>query len=418
MYKKIKSLLNTHTVRQSVITSFSTFTTAGLGAVYYLLLARLLGPEKYGLMTLSLQIMLAVTPLADLGTGTAMVRFIGEKTTDYKSFTSVAFRIKLFTGVLSILLLTLGANFISVNLFREPRLATLLPLVGLGVIVIMLFNFSVAILQGLQKFVAWGGVQIGANIIRILLLGVIYVVGLISPSAAILIFIISFIIGFLFSWRWLDKSTITSKVTRNTFEEFWRFNKWTALFTIAASISSRLDSFFTARYLNITQVGIYSLAITMSSFLPQVASALGAVTAPKFSRFSSNKESNIYLKKTLPFALVVSVGVSLLMVPAGLFVVWFTGRDFSSAMTPFIILLISMVIFAGSGPLRDSLLYSYKKPQIFFYAAVIQGFVVSISGIFLIPKYGITGAAISTLLSQVSILIICIFSYIRLNNKK
>lgn len=413
MYKVI-SLFKTATIRESVITSSATFLTAGLGAIFYLLVAKLTGPREYGLFSLSLQIMLALAPLADAGTGTVLVRFVGQHSENekYLPYASIALRLKLVFSTLCFLILTIFSKPIAVNILNQPDIWPLLPFSGLGIMALVLMSFTTSTLQGLQKFIPWGATQIGANLLRLLMVMIFFSLSILNAKIALVAFIISVFSTFIFGWKWLNINIISIKTSIKIFKEFWSFGKWTALFTIVSAIVSRLDSFYTARYLDISQTGLYSLAITMSSFLPQLTAAIGAVTSPKFAKFTSNSDLSIYRKKALMFSSALSITVSFIMIPTALIVIKLTGKDFNDSFIPFVILLISMCIFASTGPIRDSILFGYKDPKFFFYAALIQGIVVTISGLTLIPIIGITGAALGSLLSHIVLALVCIL-YVR-----
>ncbi len=413
MYKRLVLLLKTTTVRQSVVTSASTFAYAGLGAVFYLLVARLVGPAEFGLLSLALQITLSVSSIADVGIATTLVRFVGEHAASpkYLTFASLALRTKLVLGSISIFLIIFFSNFIGNNLLHQPAIIPLLPIAGFGVMAIMLLSFSTSTLQGLQKFMPWGFIQIGANVLRLIIIGALFAGGYLTAKTSLLAFILSIFSGFLLAWIWLDKKIITSPVTREVWKQFWHYSRWTAGFTMLSALVSRLDSFFTARYLDASQLGIYYLALTMSSFLPQLTVALGAVTSPKFASFQNYAQAKTYLKKSLLFNFAVSAGVALLMIPVSLLVIRFTGKDYSSSFLPYLTLLLALVIFSSTSPLRDTILYSFKKPQIFFLASVLQGVVIIIFSLTLIPRLGILGAGLSTLISHIVLALYVTYQY-------
>ncbi len=416
MYKHLKSVLTSHTVRQTFITSFSTFAAAGLGAVFYLLLARNMSVKDFGLFSLGLSVLLTGSSLTDLGMSPSIVRFVGANKDGnrYFPYANIAFRIKVITSLVSLLILTVFSQQIAIGLFNQPDLAPFLPLVGLGIACMVMFSLSASVLQGLQEYVWWGGIQVGANLIRLIVLSSCIFLGLVTPTTALLMFGGTLFAGFAISWFKLNKKILLTKPLTSQIREFWGYNKWTAVFTIVAASVSRLDTFMVARYVQIEQVGIYSLALTMVSFLPQLSSAIGAVTGPKFAGFTDNTQSHHYFKKALLFSSGVSVLTALAMIPASLFVIWYTGKNYDGAFTPFLVLLAGIAVFSASGPLRDSILYAHKKPQFFVWAGLVQGLVVmGVCGL-LIPSIGILGASWSILASHVVLLFLCFLYYRRL----
>jgi len=420
MYERIKKVMVTHTFRQSVVTVISTFGSAGLGAVFYLLIARLIGSHEYGLFSISLTIASIAVTFADVGMSQGLVKFVARNASGngYFPYAKLALVTKLGIGGLIGLGLWLLARPISELVLHQPEVGRLLPIVGITILGLLLFGFTVSVFQGLQRFWLWGGLQIAGNLVRLGLFGILFFTTRVDSLLAILLFASAPIAGFSLTWIWLPLSILKSKITSKHFYEFWSFNKWTAAFTITSTLASRLDTLLSARYLSLSDTGVYALATTMVAFLPQLSSAIGAVTAPKFASFNDNSTSQKYLGKAALFSLATSMAVALVMIPTALVVIRFTGRDFSASFTPFLILLLSLAIFTSLNPIRDSILYFYQKPQFFFWGNLTQAIVLVIAGLVLIPLYGVTGTALSALISHIYFGAICIWQYKILSDPK
>ena len=404
MYSRIKSVIMTHTFRQSVITVVSTFGTAGLGAVFYLLLARTIGSHEFGLFSVAVSILTLLVSFADVGMGQGLVKFVAENNRNnaYWPFAKIAIQTKIAIGAFFCVILWIFSHPIGNLVLHQPEVAPLLPIVGFGIFAILLFGLATYIFQGQQKFILWGGTQFGANFFRLILFGLLLSVVKIDSYLGLILFASAPLFGFLISIIWLPLiNIIKAKITREQIQKFWHFNKWTAAFTITGSLSGRIDTLLTARFLTLSDTGVYSLAVTMVAFLPQFASALGAVTAPKFASFTNSTYSSRYLLKAGLFSLGTSLIVALIMIPTALIVLWLTGRDFSAAFAPFLILLASLTLFTSLNPLRDSILYFYHLPQFFFWANLTQAAIVITMGSLLIPRFGIIGTAAAVLISHI-----------------
>jgi O-antigen/teichoic acid export membrane protein len=270
--------------------------SSGLGAVFYLVLARTIGPHDYGLFSLGIAALSVVMSISDLGIGQGLVRFVGAHRLNngYFPFVKLALRIKIFMGVSATILFGLGTSIIARIVFHQPELGKLLPLVGIAVLFQLLFFLSASVFQGLQKFLFWGGIQVGANLLRLLFILPLLFLGQLDSVSSFLVFIASYVVGFVVSLFWLDLDWLKSKVTPSVTKEVWDFNRWTAVFVIIASITARLDTILSGRFLSLTEVGIYSLAATMVSFLPQLASAIGAVTTAKFANIKDRNHEKTF----------------------------------------------------------------------------------------------------------------------------
>ena len=369
MRQRIISVISTHTFRSSVITSVSTFMTAGLGAVLHLLVSRTLGANEYGLFSLALTFFALGVTVGDLGTGQSLVKFVGQSTgsSQYYPYAKIAFIIKLFIGLIFLFASILMAGPISA-FFGHPEIISLLPIIGVAILLQTLLSLSLVILQGLQKFLLWGSIQVGSNLVRLFILGLIFLVLPLTSQSVLLGFTGSIFLATAFSWIRSDWKFLWTRISRQQFLEFFNFTKWTAMFMPLSSLVSRMDIFLLAKWGgDISQVGVYSLGVTMASFLPQLGGALGAVTSPKFASFQDSVSAARYLKKSSLFVSLAAVTVALIMIPAALAVVWFTGRDFQNSFTPFLILLASFTIFLFTNPLRDCLLYYYHRPDFFWW---------------------------------------------------
>lgn len=404
MIKKLLAVFQTQTWRQSAITVVSTFLSSGLGAVYYLLLARLLGPAQYGLFSLVIATLGVVLPVADLGLGQSLIRFVSANRKDrkYFPFVNLALRTKLVSGAITLVIFLAFSSLIARFIFHQPALANLLPWVGLAVLGQILFFLTVAVFQGTQRFELWGGFQIGVNLIRLLLVLPLLFLAKFSAVQALGVFVLSYFLGFGASLLFTDRRFLGAAPTASQVKLFWNFNKWTAAVGVLTAVASRVDILLTARFLSLTQVGVYSLATIMVAFLPQLAAAIGAVTTAKFAGFSDPESSRRYLGKAIFFVGGISLLVALAMIPAAGIVIWFAGKgDYAAAFGPFIILLLGLVIFLFTNPIRDSLMYYHARPQFFFWLSLGQAIAVLLAGWWLIPLWGVTGAALSFAAGQI-----------------
>lgn len=418
MIDKFRLALASHTLRQSIITSISIFLSSGLGAIFYLVLARQLGPHDYGLFSLAIAILGVVVSVADLGITQGLIRFVGANSTGggYYPFVKIAMQWKIIMGIVVGLIFGLGAEIIAKNIFHQPELQGLLPLVGLAIFSQLLFFLSTSIYQALQKFLPWGILQVGANVLRLGLLVPLLFAGKLYSTSVMWIFLLSYLLGFGLSWVWMDKKWLRVKVTQKASQEFWHFNRWTAIVGILAAVTGRLDTLLTGRFLTLSEVGIYSLATTMVSFLPQLASAIGAVTTAKFAGIRDQQHEKDYLVKATMFVGAISFAIAMVMIPTSLVVLWITGKNYALSFIPFLILLVGTTLFIGTNPLRDSILYFHARPKFLVFLNTFQAIVLVIAGLILIPKFGVVGSAVAVAISLVASGLTTIGYYWRLKN--
>lgn len=405
---QIGSLLRTATIRQSIITSGSTILNGILGAIFYFLVARLLGSTQYGEFTLATTTITLLSGIVDLGMSQGLVKYVAQFRTSLSKHIQLAnfsLRVKTISGAVTGVAILMLSDWIVVNLLEQPGMRYLLPLMALGVITHLLFSFSSSYSQALEKFWLWGGLMVGSNLFRLLMIFFILQWGAVNAFSTTLSFVIPPLLGFVISLFFFSPKLLFATIDSVNTKELFNFNKWVTSFVILSTISSRIDTYLTAKLIDLSATGIYSLAGQIVTILPQLTIAFGVVTAPKFSSFSNPTENVKYTLKSMLLTTTLAIGSSLLLIPLGLFVIQFSGSDFNLAIVPFLILLISMAIFLAGSPIRDSILYYLGKPKMLFLIVLGHMIVVLAGGWWLIPQYQIVGSALTSLLGQVFILV-------------
>ncbi|MDP3758395.1 MAG: oligosaccharide flippase family protein, partial [Candidatus Daviesbacteria bacterium] len=122
----LKSILSTATFKQSQITIAGTLINGTLGALFYIVLARFLGPSDFGLLTISLTTLVLIADIADIGTNTGLIRFVSshlsfDKEKAYR-FLKLSLEIKLIAWVVAFVVVYLLAPFLAVTVFQKQEL--------------------------------------------------------------------------------------------------------------------------------------------------------------------------------------------------------------------------------------------------------------------------------------------------------
>lgn len=402
----LNAIIGTATFRQSSTTFTGTIFNGVLGALFYIVLARVLGPADFGLLTVSITTLTLIADIADFGTNTGLIKFVSSTITSNKDrafrFLKLSLEIKLavWTGVLvfGFLVSPLLAEFI----FSKPELTLPLRLSMIGVGGALLFTFATSTFQSFQKYISWSVLNILTNLFRLLAIIVLVFTQQISLISGLLAYIIFPFLGFSISLLFIPtKSIFLAKEEYKLTKEFLNYNKWVGIFTLIAAVSARLDTFITASLLTARELGVYSAANQPTSVIPQLIGALGVVAAPKFSSFQSKKEMLTYFKKFQLMVLGLS-GFGVLILPLAVyFIPIIYGIEYSQAVVPFIILVFSMLVFLVSVPLHSSIIFYFGKPEVFVWVSITHLLIVGTVGLYLISSFGIVGAALTVLIGMV-----------------
>lgn len=406
MKLSLKSIIGTVTFRQSQITIVGTIINGILGAAFYILLARFLGPSDFGLMIVSITTLTLIADIVDFGTNTGLVRHVSESLSFDREkslkFLKLAIEFKLAIWLAVLLVGFFLSPFIAKILFNKEALATPLRLVMIGVGGASFFSFASSALQAFQRYFIWSAVNVAINFLRIVFILLLFFSGNMNLSSGLISYIAMPFLGFSMALLFLPVSKILLvKQESSIAKQFFHYNLWVAVFTMIAAVSARLDTFLSARLLTSFEIGLYGAASQLVSIIPQLDSALGIVAAPKFASFQDNKQMLTYFKK-VQFLVLGFAFLGILTIPLAVYLIPIIfGQQYHQAIPPFVILVLAMLIFLISLPIHSGIIYYFAKPKVFVWVSMVHLLITGFLGYFLISNYGVIGAAITVLIGMI-----------------
>ena len=340
-----KNIIRTATFKQSQITIIGTLINGTLGALFYIFLARFLGPSDFGLLTIALTTLVLIADMADIGTNTGLIRFVSanliQSSDKAYRFLKLSLEIKLFAWAISFLIIFLLAPFLAREVFHKEDLILPLKLAAFGVGGALLFSFATSALQVYQKYFLWSAVNILTNFLRLILILALGYYLTLNVTNGLLVYIILPFFGFFVTLFILPaRKILAGKNEFSLSKELFRYNIPVAIFTVIAAFSARLDTYLNAALLSAREVGIYGAANQMVAVMPQLVSALGLVASPKFASFQNNKQMLIYFKKFQFFVSGLCL-LGILTIPVAVFLIpLLFGPQYVDAVLPFIFLFL------------------------------------------------------------------------------
>jgi len=126
MKEKIGEILRTKTLRQSAITTTGIIINGLIGWIFYILVARNLGPSGFGIFSVATATIALLASIFNVGVDTGLVRFVGKYISGEKEkafrFMKLGLKIKILSGFL---LITFGwflVPFFSNTVLAKPEL--------------------------------------------------------------------------------------------------------------------------------------------------------------------------------------------------------------------------------------------------------------------------------------------------------
>lgn len=390
------------------------------GFIWTIVIARYLGVNDYGVLgfAISLSGILAIT--MDLGVNSHVVR---EISTDYEltaKYLGNAIPLKsLFvvgTFVLTLIILILmHANELTITI-------TMLFTIE------MVFKTFIGLLNGSFQAYEEGKYQgIGNILINILLLIFIFIS--IFSDFGIFGITISYVVANLIPFFY-EYYIFQKKIAKPKFEFDIDFCKKITMYALPFALSGIFYSIYysvdTVMLTNLVgeyATGIYNASYKLISVLTVFYSVYTAVLFPLMSKFFKNDEKLLVVifEKSVKYLslLIIPIAIATMFYSTDLIQLIF-GAEFKESASALSILIWTVCLLFINGACGTLLNASHKEvtvTKVYFIAAVFN----IVLNLFMIPHYSYDGAAISTVLSDLLILIISLYIIYKLGyrvNKK
>ena len=410
-YLKFKQLFSGSLMRRNIgMTMARQMIAAFVQLLLVVLIARQLGPEGNGFYAMAVLIPTLLAHFLNCGIGPATVYHVSRG--DFSIHEAVYGNVRLafiicaigITIALPVLTLWGDAMF--------PQIPQSLLFLGLICFPILLFlAFFNTILQGLEDFKAFNASVLIPPIITLIGTFIAFSVFGKGIYGALLAYVLGQLFALGVVCLFLRKHLKSSKYQRKTSKDSSRaeYNQavlsygWKAhLSNVITFINYRADIFLVNFFLSPAAAGIYVIAVQISEKLWMPSQAVSTVILPRLSAMNNNSRERQRLANR-GFTLVASVTVIISSVAAlalYFFIGPIFGEEYKAAFPAFLCLLPGVVLWAGAR-VQSNCIAAAGKPEWNMYASV-GVLIINISlNIFLIPKYGIVGAALATTCSYV-----------------
>ena len=394
-----------------------TFVAALFSYATRVIVARKLGPEQFGLFSAVLTFILFFLFFRDLGLQSALVNFIAKfkvenKYNEIKTAIVSVFVLQLLSSSIIGLLIIIFSGYLSVYYFKVPESKVILLILVIYTMTSFLFITTKGIFNGLQKNLPYSLMEPAKNFF-IFLMTVILLRYNLGILAAAIPYALVCIVLFLIFQPFIQGKLYFFKHKVVHFKEMSRDLLLFGLPLMAADIGGKIiaytDTIMLTYFSSLSEVGIYNVVLPTSLFFIHVSRAISAIVFPistelSFKKDFKNLAKGISLLHKYTLALMIPL-IFILFAFANQYLLIFFGKEYVVGTLAFRILLVGSMFFIIAS-VNNIIISSMGETKTVTKIILISALLNVILNLFLIPLFGINGAAIATSLAYLLILIL------------
>ncbi|WP_353258683.1 oligosaccharide flippase family protein [Prochlorothrix hollandica] len=273
------------------------------------ILARLLTPELFGLMTLVNTFITGVQLFSDIGIGQSIVQ---NKRGDDPIFFNTAWTLQGIRGI-GLWFVCLALTIPVANFYGEESLKYIFPVSGLNII---LSGFTSTSLATLQRRLRQGRKIVFGLVVQVTSLLTMTAWALISPTIWALVAgsLVSSLVNSIGSHFLLPDVKNKFHIDREAMKELFSYGKWIFVATLLFFFAQQTDRLVLGKLVPLELLGVYGIARALSDIFRNVVLKLNnEIVFPFISRLSDIPRSELY-EKVKPtrqkFLLIAGLGLA------------------------------------------------------------------------------------------------------------
>lgn len=417
MIEKIKNKIGSdkhfvELLRGSSISFFLKITGMLIGYIVVLYITNTFGAHEFGILTLCITLVAIFSLIPKFGMEFALVRIISELFT-LKRFSEIRQVFKLvFIGsgtlaIIFIIVLYIGADIITDKILDKVYIKDYLQIASIAIITTAMTAIVSATLQGLKKTKKFVFIQA-------ILMQLIFIVFLLLNNIVkitdnlVIIYVLSNVVSTL----------IAMAILLNTFNNFkeqgikevYKYDllkiinvSFPMLFSGSiAMLMSWTDIIMLGIFKSESEVGVYGVVLKLAGLTGIALVAINSVSVPKFVEFYINKNLKgleKIVKQSTKLIFITSFPLLLLYLFFSKTIMGIFGDEFIIGAMALIIISLGQFINAISGSV-GYIMQMTDNQKIFQNVIIIASLLNITLNYFLIPMYGINGAAIASMISM------------------
>jgi O-antigen/teichoic acid export membrane protein len=407
MLKHIKSLLFTNKTAGQTIVKNTFWLMAGeitgrlIRAAIVIYSARILGAGEYGIFSYAISVAAFITVFSDIGLSAVLTRETSKSPELRSRYLANSFLLKIILICLNVLFVLFVIPLIS----RLGDVNQLLPLVAIMIVFESLREFGFGLNRALEKMEREAYVKVILNL-SIAVFGFIAIFTHPSAYTLLVAYVLGALVGFL-ATVWFLRSHLRELFGAIDLSFAWNIfkNAWpVGLLTVLGAVMINTDMIMLGWWLEKHPIGYYAAAQKIILLLYIIPTLLSSAAFPAFARLAHSLNHDRFraiLERTIAFAFLIGIPLAfggLILARETISLLY--GAEYLPAATTFRILMATMFAVFPSTIITNAL-FAYNQQKRFIWYVGIGALSNAFFNYLLIPRFGIEGAAVATLGSQI-----------------
>ena len=393
-----------------------------LSMISSIILARLLGPENLGVLTILRDIGGIVIPLMTCGIPIAMTKFIAEYNVNdqdkLKNTFSTGFTIIFVFALIGSIIYFLAADFVGVSIYHKPILSTLMKINAIYITLSVLVDFVIGVLQGFQRIKQMAMISIinAAVSLPILYLFIISMglIGVIVAGAIGVLINLLVVLRFLMPVLHEKRLRFHLNVDKKSIVTLLKYSLPLLLSIIILRPARLYGLSYLGIFCSYTEVGYYRVAMSLHNIVLFIPSALSVPLLPLISELQSDirKRANmisriIRLQILAILPVVVGLGLTSKYV---LFILYGTKYINADVIT---YIMLSVAVLSSVFSTLGILLQGTGRTQHILLIDIANASMFVMGSAYLIDLFGVNGFGLLWLFTSLILLVPYIFYLIK-----
>lgn len=360
-----------------------------------IMITRTIGPDGMGVYALVILIPTLAFSLGNMGTNVSNIYLVGSRKFDIELIVGTSLVCAIGMGFIMVVVVSVWSCFSYDMLFGSASTAQAV----LCISAIPLFyvqNNLLTILQGKNYITQYNAITLSSAILMLTILAVLRIASLLNLTTVLATWFLSSLFNTTFVLYKVSRFTkIILALSRHVFLAQLSYGLRAYIANLTGFMVRRIDVLLVMRMLGTTELGYYSISFGVCELLLYLASSVSTALIPYVA--ASEAEDSKAVTAAILRVTVWTTGSLCLILPLfdRFFITTVFGSAFSPSVTPLRWLLPGILCYAMEKTLAADLA-GRGRPEVTMVSGILALIVNVIANLILIPKLGISGAAMAS----------------------